>query len=89
MSISTENELRTDAVADLQPERPKLSVCTTQASGHGRVVGWLVRVRATLDAGESLWTPVIMLASGYAVTIPVFLVMYGLAIAAYHLAGGH
>jgi len=49
----------------------------------------LARVRATLDAGESLLTPAIRLAPGYAVTIPVFFLMYWLSIAAYHLAGGN
>ena len=35
-----------------------------------RIARSLLRVKATLDAGESLWTPVIMLAGGYAITIP-------------------
>jgi hypothetical protein len=44
-------------------------------------------VRRTLDAGESLWTPVIMVAGGYAITIPAFVLMWGAALLAAHFAG--
>jgi len=53
-----------------------------------RLPGSLLRVKAILDAGESLWTLVIMLAGGYAITIPAFLLMWGAATIAAHLVGG-
>jgi hypothetical protein len=42
-------------------------------------------MKITLEEGESAWTPVLLLASGYAITIPAFLLILGLAELAYHL----
>jgi hypothetical protein len=46
------------------------------------------RARATFEAGESEWVPLMILAIGYAIVLPVFLLMLGLDLAAYYLAGG-
>jgi hypothetical protein len=88
MQITKSNALLDEEADNRQPQRAPLSVVPPPPAEHGRLIGALVRVKGTLDAGESLWTPVIMLAAGYAITIPVFLIMWGLAIAAYYLAGG-
>ena len=45
-------------------------------------------LKKILDAGESLWTPVLVILAGYTIVIPAFLVMIGLSFGAYYLAGG-
>jgi hypothetical protein len=68
--------------------QPELVALPAQPARRSRVVASLLRVKATLDAGESLWTPVIMLGAGYAITIPAFLAMWGIATLAARLASG-
>jgi hypothetical protein len=50
------------------------------------IAAGLGRVTATLDAGESLWTPVLVYLGGWALVLPAFLFMTGVSFAAYYLA---
>lgn len=43
--------------------------------------------RATFDEGESTWFPLIAVALGYAIVIPLFVLMLALATAGAHFAG--
>jgi hypothetical protein len=81
--------------ADLSPQpvtRPpatqRLALVPEQEPAGGRIPRTFRRLRATLDAGESLWTPVLVYLSGWALMLPAFLFMLGLSFAAYYLAGG-
>ena len=74
MSIATTNNQ-----ASRRRTHPERHALPAQLAHHSRVLASLHRVKATLDAGESLWTPVIMLGAGYALTIPAFLSMWGIA----------
>jgi hypothetical protein len=79
----------TNGVVDAAPgratrdERPDY-----RADRGGFASGRLAQARATFDAGESGWIPLMILAIGYAIVVPVFLLMLGLGLAAYYLAGG-
>jgi len=84
MGIGTTEGLRTEAPGQA---RPGVKVMPARSEWHVRLVAPLHRVRRTLDDGESLWTPVIMLAAGYAITIPAFALMWGAALLAAHFAG--
>jgi hypothetical protein len=54
----------------------------------GGIGGAFSRARKTFDEGESLWIPAMILAIGYGVVVPIFLLMVALDYAAYYLAGG-
>jgi hypothetical protein len=54
----------------------------------GRLRQAFSRAKTTFDEGESLWTPVMILAIGYAIVVPVFLVMLALDLVASYVAGG-
>ena len=70
---------------DNQPVRPALALAPPEPPAErGGIAGAYRRMKKTLDEGESLWTPVLVLASGYAITIPAFLFTLGLAELAYH-----
>jgi hypothetical protein len=70
-----------------RPTCPELAALPPLPVRHGRAVVSLSRAKATLDAGESLWTPLIMLGAAYAIAIPAFLTMWGIATLAGALAG--
>jgi hypothetical protein len=52
---------------------------------RGRIAGTFNRLKTTLDEGESLWTPCLVLGLSYAITIPAFLLMLAVAELAYYL----
>ena len=81
MSTTTTTDVRANATSLGSPP----AVPRRRLRPHERVAGPVVHVKTTLDAGESLWTPVLMLAGGYAITIPAFLVMWGASTLAVHL----
>jgi hypothetical protein len=77
--------------ADLTPQPPRpprLTLVPEQQPARGRIRRTFRRLRATLDAGESLWTPVLVYLSGWVLVLPAFLFMIGVSFAAYYLAGG-
>jgi hypothetical protein len=81
--------------ADLSPQpatRPpatqRLALVPEQQRARGHIRRTFRRLRATLDAGESLWTPVLVYLSGWVLVLPAFLFMIGVSFAAYYLAGG-
>jgi hypothetical protein len=63
-----------------------LVLVPVEAPDRSRITDAFKRMKTTLDHGESEWTPVLLLASGYAITIPAFLLTLGLAELAYHLS---
>jgi hypothetical protein len=71
--------------SDASHLRP-LVLVTGETPDRSRIAGTFQRMKTTLDGGESGWTPVLLLASGYAITIPAFLLTLALAELAYHLS---
>jgi hypothetical protein len=70
------------------PATQRLALVPEQQRARGRIRRTFRRLRATLDAGESLWTPVLVYLSGWVLVLPAFLFMIGVSFAAYYLAGG-
>ena len=72
-----------DATTQLVRKETRGPLSPFLRSERGRVAEALSRLKATLDDGESSWTPAIVLGVCYILAIPAFVVMLALAELAY------
>jgi hypothetical protein len=81
------NATRLLPIAEPDATEPRLALVPEYGRAPGNR-GTFARLSTTLDAGESLWTPVLVYLSGWLLVLPAFLLMIGLSFGAYYLAGG-